>query len=97
MPAAPVLHEEEALAEPHFRERGLFAPNGNSETGTHDYPTHLWRWTGPALRFESLPVLGGDNENIFKDLLGMTDSEYNALVEEGHISSDYLQPDGTPY
>jgi len=97
VPAAPVLHEEEALAEPHFRERGLFAPNGNSETGTHDYPTHLWRWTGPALRFESLPVLGGDNENIFKDLLGMTDSEYNALVEEGHISSDYLQPDGTPY
>ena len=97
VPAAPVLHEEEALAEPHFRERGLFAPNGNSETGTHDYPTHLWRWTGPALRFESLPVLGGDNENIFKDLLGMTDSEYDALVEEGHISFDYLQPDGTPY
>jgi hypothetical protein len=36
-------------------------------------------------------------EPIFKDLLGLTDDEYDALVEEGHISLDYLQPDGTPY
>ena len=97
VPAAPLLHEQEALAETHFRDRGLFAPNGNSEIGIHDYPTHLWRWSGPDMRFEPLPVLGGDNETIFKDLLGLTDDEYDALVEEGHISLDYLQPDGTPY
>ena len=97
MPAAPLLHEQEALAETHFRERGLFAPNGNSEIGIHDYPTHLWRWSGPDMRFEPLPVLGGDNETIFKELLAMTDDEYDVLVEEGHISLDYLQPDGTPY
>ena len=97
IPAAPVLHEDEAFAEPHFRERGLFAPNGNADTGVHEYPTHLWRWSGPDMRFEALPVLGGDNEAIFKGLLGMSDADYELLVEDGHIQLDYLQPDGTPY
>ena len=97
IPAAPVLHEDEAFAEPHFRERGLFAPNGNADAGVHEYPTHLWRWSGPDMRFEALPVLGGDNEAIFKGLLGMSDADYELLVEGGHIQLDYLQPDGIPY
>jgi crotonobetainyl-CoA:carnitine CoA-transferase CaiB-like acyl-CoA transferase len=97
VPAAPVLHENEAFAENHFLERELFAPNGSADTGTHDYPTHMWRWTAPDMRFEALPILGGDNEAIFKDLLGMTDDEYAAFAEKGHIQLDYLQPDGTPY
>ena len=97
IPAAPVLHEDEAFAEPHFRERGLFAPNGNADAGVHEYPTHLWRWSGPDMRFEALPVLGGDNEAIFKGVLGMSDADYELLVEDGHIQLDYLQPDGTPY
>ena len=49
------------------------------------------------MRFEALPVLGGDNEAIFKGLLGMSDADYELLVEDGHIQLDYLQPDGTPY
>ena len=97
IPAAPVLHEDEAFSEPHFRERGLFATNGNADTGQHEYPTHLWRWSGPDMRFEALPVLGGDNEAIFKGLLGMSDADYELLVDDGHIQFDYLQPDGTPY
>ena len=97
IPAAPTLHEDEAFAEPHFRERGLFAPNGNADSGTHEYPTHIWRGTGPEMRYEELPILGGHNEVIFKDLLGMTDDEYGLLVDGGHIQLDYLQPDGTPF
>ena len=97
IPAAPVMHEDETFAEPHFRERGLFALNGSADAGMHEYPTHIWRWTGPDMRFEALPVLGGDNEAVFKDLLGMSDAEYELMVEDGHIQLDYLQPDGTPH
>ena len=61
VPAAPVLHELEALADPHLAGRGLFRPNGSPDTGTHTYPTHLWRWDGPPMRWDPLPVLGGDN------------------------------------
>ena len=95
--AAPVLHEDETFTDAHFQQRGLFATNGNADSGTHLYPTHIWRWSGPEMRFEELPVLGGHNEAIFKGLLGMTDEEYTLLVEGGHIQLDYLQPDGTPY
>ena len=94
--AAPVLHELEALAEPHFRERGLFGLNGSADTGSHEHATHVFRWDGPDLRFEELPVLGGHNEDVFRGLLGLDDDEWQALVDDGHIHTSYLAPDGTP-
>jgi len=96
VPAAPVLHELEALADPHLQARGLFAPNGSPETGEHLHPTHLWRWDGPPMRWDPLPVLGGDNQAVFQGVVGLTDSEYAALAADGHLSADYLGPDGTP-
>ena len=93
--AAPVLHEREALQDPHLNARGLFRLNGNDETGDHLHPTHPWRWDGPDLRWDRLPVLGGDNEAVFQDLLGLSAEEYEALEADGHISFDYLAPDGS--
>jgi crotonobetainyl-CoA:carnitine CoA-transferase CaiB-like acyl-CoA transferase len=95
IPAAPVLNELEALADSHLRARGMFAPNGNLDTGTHDYPTHVWRWDGPDMAYGPLPVLGGSNKDIYQNLLGMTEDEYLAMELDGHISEDYLMPDGS--
>jgi crotonobetainyl-CoA:carnitine CoA-transferase CaiB-like acyl-CoA transferase len=83
------------FADPHFAARGLFGPNGNETLGTHQYPMHPWRWDGPELRWNELPVLGGDNEAVYKDLLGMSVDEYAEFEAQGHISRDYLNPDGT--
>ncbi len=94
VPAAPVLHDLEAFRDPHLRARAMFAPNSCEDTGTHDYPTHAWHWDGPAMRFEHLPVMGGDNEAVFKGLLGLSDHEYARLDAEGHLSTWYLGPDG---
>jgi crotonobetainyl-CoA:carnitine CoA-transferase CaiB-like acyl-CoA transferase len=96
VPAAPVLHELEALADPHLNERGAFRVNGNEETGDYLHPTHPWRWDGPPLRWDPLPVLGGDNEAVFRGLLGLSADDYAALEADGHLSLDYLAPDGTP-
>ncbi|MCP5024791.1 MAG: CoA transferase [Actinomycetia bacterium] len=96
VPAAPVLHDLDALADAHLRERGMFAPNTCADTGTHDYPTHPWHWDGPEMRFDPLPTLGSDNEAVFKDLLGYSDEEYAALEADGNIATSYLGPDGTP-
>ncbi len=94
VPAAPVLHDLDALADPHLRARAMFAPNTCEDTGTHEYPTHAWHWDGPPLRFEHLPIMGGDNEAVFKGLLGYSADEYAALDAEGHLSTWYLGPDG---
>ena len=96
VPSAPVLHELEALADPHLAERGMFRLNGNDETGDHPHPTHPWRWDGPPLRWDRLPLLGGDNEDVFRGLLGLSADEYAELQADGHLSLDYLAPDGTP-
>ena len=96
VPAAPVLHELEAMADPHLNSRGMFRTNGNTDTGDHLHPTHPWRWDGPPLRWDRLPVLGGDNEAVLRDLVGLSADEYAALDADGHLSLDYLAPDGTP-
>lgn len=96
VPAAPALHERETFDDPHLQARGMFRPNGNADTGEHLYPTAPWQWDGPELRWDRLPVLGGDNEAVFKDVVGMSDEEYAALDADGHLSRDYLGPDGTP-
>jgi crotonobetainyl-CoA:carnitine CoA-transferase CaiB-like acyl-CoA transferase len=96
VPAGAVLHELEALRDPHLRARGMFRPNGSADVGTHDYPTYAWHWSGPPLAWGPIPLLGGDNEAIFRGLLALTDDEWQALADGGHLSGDYLAPDGSP-
>ena len=74
----------------------MFRINGNDDTGDHLHPTHPWRWDGPELRWDRLPVLGGDNEAVFRDLVGLSAEEYQALDTDGHLSHYYLGPDGNP-
>jgi crotonobetainyl-CoA:carnitine CoA-transferase CaiB-like acyl-CoA transferase len=93
--AGPVLHELEALRDPHLRARGMLRPNGSPDLGTHDYPTFAWHWTGPPLAWGPIPLLGGDNEAILRGLLGVSDEEWQALADGGHLSGDYLAPDGS--
>ena len=96
VPAAPVLHELEAMADEHLNARGMFRPNGSADTGTHLHPTHLWRWDGPDLRWDRLPVLGGDNREVLMDIAGLTADEYQDLDDGGHLSLDYLDAEGNP-
>jgi crotonobetainyl-CoA:carnitine CoA-transferase CaiB-like acyl-CoA transferase len=94
--AAPVLAELEGLADAHLGARGMFAPNGNEELGTHPYPGHLWSWDGPDLAWGPLPVLGGDNDAVLKGEAGLSDEEYADLAADGHLSLDYLDAEGNP-
>ena len=91
------MNESDLFNDPHLRARGFFRSLTSPETGTHDYPSHLWKWTGPAMRWDWGPHgLGADNEYVYKELLGCTDEEYEAMREEGHISLDYLDAEGNP-
>ncbi|MEL7209283.1 MAG: CoA transferase, partial [Actinomycetota bacterium] len=87
--AAPVLHELEAFEDPHLQARGLFRPNGSPETGQYLHATHLWRWDGPELAWGPLPVLGGDNEAVWRRIAGLSPDEYAELEADGHLSLDY--------
>ncbi len=93
--AGPVHREEDCYGDAQLAARDFFRDNGNVELGTHRYAGHCWRWDGPELVWGPPPLMGGDNEAVFKGVLGLSDDEYAALVADGHLSLDYLAADGS--
>lgn len=96
VPAVPLLHELEAMADPHLVARSMFRENYCSDTGHHTYPGHIWHWDGPDLKWGPLPVLGGDNQDVLQRVGGLTDMEIDSLRRGNHLSLDYLDPEGNP-
>jgi crotonobetainyl-CoA:carnitine CoA-transferase CaiB-like acyl-CoA transferase len=93
VPAGPVMDEADAYADPHFEQRQTFRPVTNPAAGTHMYPGLGARWSGmtPAWGRPS-PLIGQDNEYVYKKLLGYTDAEYDDLAEAGLIGNSYPRP-----
>ena len=44
-------------------------------------PSQIWR---------AAPTLGQDNDYVYKDILGASDQEYEDLVAEGHVGTEYV-------
>ncbi|WP_428121891.1 CaiB/BaiF CoA transferase family protein [Candidatus Poriferisodalis sp.] len=96
VPAGPVLRESQLRADPQMADRCWFRQNGSVEQGWHSFPGRQWGWDGPEMPWRPIGILGDANEYVFRHILSLDDAEWQALCDEGHISRDYLQPDGTP-
>ena len=95
--AAPVMDEADLYADPQLAHLGFFRPLESPHTGRHTYPASPLRWSGPSLRWErASPGLGDDNEYVYREVLKLTDDEYQALATDGHLSNDYLDRQGQP-
>jgi crotonobetainyl-CoA:carnitine CoA-transferase CaiB-like acyl-CoA transferase len=95
--AAPVLDEAGCLADEHLAARRAFRLNGSEDVPPTPFPDHLFRWDGPPLRWGPLCRLGTENERVFREVVGLSDPELDALRAEGHLSTAYLKADGTPW
>lgn len=88
--AGPVLDAAECLADPQLNDRGFFEEVTHPEAGTHRYPGMLWKLSEtPGRIHRHAPLLGQDNEYVYKTLLGTSDEEYMELEKEGHIGTEY--------
>jgi benzylsuccinate CoA-transferase BbsF subunit len=80
--AAPVLNVADLLHDPHYSARGTFIevrhPLGFDET---IYGAYV-KTSRSEARVETGPVIGQDNEYVFKELLGIPEERYRRLVEE---------------
>jgi len=80
--AAPVLNVADLLRDPHYRARGTFIevthPLGFKET---IYGAYIKMGRTGANVFTG-PIMGQDNEHVFKELLGISDERYRKLVDE---------------
>jgi crotonobetainyl-CoA:carnitine CoA-transferase CaiB-like acyl-CoA transferase len=90
VPAGVVLHEAELLRDPQLTARGYWQTVAHPEAGTQQQVGRLWRASEtphPAPRHA--PLLGEDNEYVYRELLGYSAEEYGALEAQGHIGTVY--------
>lgn len=95
IPAAPLLEEPMMVADAHVAARGWLRPLESRDVGTHHHLGHVFH--GYPLAWDrGAPVLGEHNEYVFKEILGLSDEEYEKLVSDQVAVEDYLDRDGKP-
>ncbi|MFC1896091.1 CoA transferase, partial [Thermodesulfobacteriota bacterium] len=90
VPSGPVIDEKDAYADPHLRARGFFHQLTHADCGTHLYPGLAFKMSKTPNELRLPPVrLGEHNEYVYKELIGVSDEEYEALEKQGHIGTSY--------
>lgn len=82
VPAGPSLDVLRVYHEPQLREGGYFTRLRTSDGELRDLPGLPWRFDdGQEPYLAAAPVLGQDNEYVYRELLGLSGAEIDRLVE----------------
>jgi crotonobetainyl-CoA:carnitine CoA-transferase CaiB-like acyl-CoA transferase len=88
--AGAVLHEAHAFNDPQIKERGFFVSVNAPEVGTHLYPGTTYKMSKIPFEVRKPPVrLGEDNDYVYRDVLGLSEEEYDRMKALGHVGMDY--------
>jgi len=86
VPCAPVRDLKEVVADPHMHARGMLEEIDHPEFGAITVARSPLRFDGsPNVALRPSPRLGGDNEEIFSNWLGLSGAEVASLSAEGAI------------
>jgi benzylsuccinate CoA-transferase BbsF subunit len=87
VPAAPCYTLPEIIADPQMQARGLFGELALDARRTQIRTALPWREEGAEWKgtLRPAPVLGQDNDYVFRDVLGLTEAEYESYRREGVI------------
>jgi crotonobetainyl-CoA:carnitine CoA-transferase CaiB-like acyl-CoA transferase len=89
VPAAPVMPNWQIVSDNHLNDRGFFVKTRHPEAGTFPYPGFPWRFEKtPAQVRMHAPLFAEHNVPVFEDLLGLSDSEIEALYR-AEVTSDH--------
>ena len=92
VPAAAVLKPTEMHQEPHLLARDYFEEVTHPEAGTHPYPGPLAKFSGTPLHIrEPAPCLGQHNPYVLKEVVGLSDAEYDDLLGDQVIGDTYVE------
>jgi crotonobetainyl-CoA:carnitine CoA-transferase CaiB-like acyl-CoA transferase len=88
--AGPLMYEALAYADPQLKERDFFVPITHPEIGTHLYPSTTYKMSQTPFQVRKPPVrLGEDNDYIYREVLKLSEEEYDHLKALGQIGMDY--------
>ena len=91
--AAALAHQQEMHTDEHLTARGFFTPITHPAAGTHLYPGPLGKLqhTADVPPFRPAPTLGEHNEYVYKELIGLSDEQYQSLIDDQVIGTVYLE------
>jgi crotonobetainyl-CoA:carnitine CoA-transferase CaiB-like acyl-CoA transferase len=88
--AGPVMDEADASSDPQLHDRGFFQLLEHRSAGVHFHPgANFHLDVTPPIIWRAAPVTGQDNEYVYREVLGVTDEEFDALVAARHIGDTY--------
>ena len=91
--AAALAHQQEMHTDEHLAARSFFSPITHPAAGTHLYPGPLGKLqhTADGPPFRPAPTLGQHNEYVYKEIIGLSDEQYQKLVDDQAIGTAYLE------
>ena len=88
--AGHVMHEVHAYRDPHLQDRDFFVEVTHPEIGTYSTPGPTYRMSKVPFLIRKPPVrLGEDNDYIYREVLKVSEQEYDRLKDLGQIGMDY--------
>lgn len=90
VPAGPVTDPRDVFKDPHVKERSFFKRVTHTDAGTHLYPGMMFKMSRTPVDYRMPPArLGEHNEYVYKEVLKVSDEEYDELEREGHIGTEF--------
>ena len=99
VPAGAVLTAEDLVANPHLQEREYIEEFENvnaPQAGPRKYAGRPFRIPGVAMGIQSVAALGEHNEEILKEIAGLSQEEITSLADDGIISNLPLPTESRP-
>jgi crotonobetainyl-CoA:carnitine CoA-transferase CaiB-like acyl-CoA transferase len=93
--AAPVLDEAGFAADPQVLAREWVQPLSSRDVGEFGHLGHAFRGI-PMAWDRGSPALGENNVYVYQQVLGLSDAEFQCLVDAGIAVEDYFDKDGRP-
>lgn len=88
--AGVVMTPADCYSDPHLEQRGFFELVTQVDSGTYLSPGMGWKMSKTQGSIRMPPCrLGEHNEYVYKEILGISDEEYDELEKKGHIGMDF--------
>jgi formyl-CoA transferase len=85
VPVSAVFDTKELSEDPALNERGTFVTVDHPVRGPFKLPGFMVKMSDNRLTVRAAPLLGADNDEIYRNVLGLSEQELAALVEKGVV------------
>ena len=83
IPSGPSMNAKDFYEDAHLRQRGMWTSVEHAKMGALEVLSLPWIVNGARVELAAAPTLGQHNDYVYRELLGLSAEEQDALVESG--------------